>query len=263
MTIGRRVLLGEHGTVRGIEVEDRATGDRYEIGAPLVAIAADAFGSPQLLWASGIRPRALGHYLNDQPQITASVYLAPGILAQREVELCFGGSGNEREALTGVSWIPFHAPDYPFHGQVMQRDATPMPLEDGREGDPRPVVGLGCFTTKEIRFEDFVEFDDDRLDAFGMPSPRIHYQLTETDQATLAQARRIIDRLTAHLGTPVSPPRHLPAGSSLHYQGSVRMGPVDDGTSVCDPDGQVWGVPGLYVAGNGVIPTATAPTLRL
>jgi choline dehydrogenase-like flavoprotein len=41
------------------------------------------------------------------------------------------------------------------------------------------------------------------------------------------------------------------------------MGESNDGTAVCDPNGQVWDVEGLYVAGNGVIPTPTAcnPTL--
>ena len=55
----------------------------------------------------------------------------------------------------------------------------------------------------------------------------------------------------------------MPLGASLHYQGTTRMGEADDGTSVCGPDSEVWGVPGLFVAGNGVIPTSTAcnPTL--
>ncbi|XAZ31844.1 GMC oxidoreductase [Paenarthrobacter ureafaciens] len=41
------------------------------------------------------------------------------------------------------------------------------------------------------------------------------------------------------------------------------MGLEDDGESVCSPDSEVWGVSGLFVAGNGVIPTPTAcnPTL--
>jgi choline dehydrogenase-like flavoprotein len=41
------------------------------------------------------------------------------------------------------------------------------------------------------------------------------------------------------------------------------MGHVDDGTSVADPWSRVWGVDGLVVGGNALIPTATAmnPTL--
>ena len=55
----------------------------------------------------------------------------------------------------------------------------------------------------------------------------------------------------------------MPLGASLHYQGTTRMGETDDGESVCGPDSEVWGVSGLFVAGNGVIPTSTAcnPTL--
>ncbi len=80
----------------------------------------------------------------------------------------------------------------------------------------------------------------------------------------MERARHEIVRLAEAVGDPVGDrPFTLPLGSSLHYQGSTRMGVADDGTSVCDVDSEVWGVPGLFVAGNGVIPTATAcnPTL--
>jgi choline dehydrogenase-like flavoprotein len=41
------------------------------------------------------------------------------------------------------------------------------------------------------------------------------------------------------------------------------MGAHDDGTSVTDPTGMVWGVEGLHLATNGLIPTRLAvnPTL--
>ena len=48
-----------------------------------------------------------------------------------------------------------------------------------------------------------------------------------------------------------------------HVMGTCRMGVVDDGTSVTDGFGEVWGTRGLYLATVGVIPTALAvnPTL--
>ena len=49
----------------------------------------------------------------------------------------------------------------------------------------------------------------------------------------------------------------MPNGSSLHYQGTMRMGETDDGTSVADPWSRVWGYDDLVVGGNALIPTAT------
>ncbi len=91
----------------------------------------------------------------------------------------------------------------------------------------------------------------------------IRYTLTDVDRQTLKSMRANIDRCAEVLGDLLTEPNHAPGGSSLHYQGTVRMGPTDDGESVCDPYARVWGVEHLHVGGNGLIPTSTAanPTL--
>jgi choline dehydrogenase-like flavoprotein len=126
------------------------------------------------------------------------------------------------------------------------------------------VVGLGLFCSKDLQWDDRVEFDDAQADHYGMPAMTIHYTLTDQDHEHLGRARDQVMRWAQSLGEPLgSAPFTLPPGSSLHYQGTTRMGAADDGRSVCGPTSEVWGVPGLFVAGNGVIPTATAcnPTL--
>ncbi|HTQ90329.1 MAG TPA: GMC oxidoreductase [Streptosporangiaceae bacterium] len=263
-TIVRRILHSA-GRVSGVEAAGR-DGVPARISARVVVVAADALRTPQLLWASGIRPPALGRYLNDQPQVVAAVSVrTPGSgTSAGQAELNYGqGESDQRDLLAGVAWVPFADGLHPFHGQVMQLDASPVDL--GIEDPSGVVVGLGWFCAKEIRAEDRLEFDDDEPDAFGLPSIRIRYRLTGRDreqiQAAMTQQRRAAAALGGFI--PGGEPRLLPAGTSLHYQGTVRMGEADDGTSVCDPASAVWGVAGLYVGGNGVIPTATAcnPTL--
>lgn len=250
-----RVLV-EGGRARGVRVRDMRDGSEHDVAARFVVVAADSLRTPQVLFASGVRPAALGRYLNDQPQVIYGVRLRDVVDAPSATT-----QDSSITAQSGVSWVPF-TDAHPFHGQVMQLDASPVPLD----GDlvPGSIVGLGWFCAKDIQESDRVEFSEDTLDDYGMPAMRIHYTLTDKDHKTLSAARAAIVATGALLGDPLDPePLTFPPGASLHYQGTVRMGRVDDGTSVCDPHGQVWNVAGLYVAGNGVIPTATAcnPTL--
>ncbi len=148
----------------------------------------------------------------------------------------------------------------------MYVERIPFPLPGLEEVDaPAGFATMGWGFRKWPRAEDRVEFSDDGLDPFGMPAITIHYELTERELAEQERALANVARAGSALGTfpKGGEPRVMPKGSSLHYMGTIRMGEVDDGTSVCDSYSRVWGFDNLFVGGNGVIPTANAcnPTL--
>lgn len=264
-TLCRRLLV-QGGRVTGAELVDLTTGAVQTVTADVVVVAGDALRTPQLLHASGIRPAALGRWLNDQPQVIALIELDldGGTAAGVRAGTSNGALSDGRDGVSGVSWLPFHDPEFPFHAQLMQMDTSPIALPPLPDGTTRPVVGLGLFLAKDMRADDRITFDGG-ADALGMPRFRLDYALTQADRARVARAFDWAHRIGQALGrvVPGGEPMLLPAGTSLHYQGTHRIGPKDDGTSVCDPDGRVWGIQNLYLGGNGAIPTATAcnPTL--
>jgi choline dehydrogenase-like flavoprotein len=243
------------------DVEHRATGRRHRIAARAFFVAADALRTPQLLWASEIRPPALGRYLNDHIQVVAAVALdAPAV---RPADGAIARTRDRDDPIAGVFWVPFSGSRHPFHGQVMHLDMSPIGIVDA--GPEDHVVGLGWFVPKEIRPDDRVTFSDRQGDAYGLPAMRIEYALTEHDLENVDAAIADLERGATALGEPVRGrgPTRIPAGSSLHYQGTTRMGESEGDESVCDPFSRVWGFENLFVGGNGLIPTATAgnPTL--
>lgn len=254
-TICRR-LVADGARVRGVEVEHRPTGLRETIEATTFFVAGDAIRTPQLLWKSGIRPPALGRYLNDHTQVICGVKLDPTLVS--------GGSTRvDEDPVVGVFWVPYSGAQHPFHGQVMHLEMSPIDIVGAAETEH--VVGLGWFVPKDLRADDRVTFSETESDAFGMPRPHIEYTLTPRDRDRIDAALVDQARGAAALGeeVPGRGPTLVPPGSSLHYQGTTRMGDADDGESVCDPHSRVWGFDNLLVGGNGVIPTSTAsnPTL--
>ncbi len=269
LSLVRRVEL-ENGRATGVTVEDLRTRKTSFFAADLVVVAADAFRSPQLLWASGIRPAALGHYLTEHPVVISTVALDADKIGRFATEEDLDDeiarrSVNPVDPVAAVNRIPFSEPDHPFSLQVMYAENPPFPLDPSHPaaGNRWGYVNMGYGMRKQPRFEDGVAFDDDELDYRGFPNMTIEYRLTDAEHAEIAAATERLRRAGASLGVFIAEPRLLPNGSSLHYMGTTRIGETDDGTSVADPWSRVWGVDGLVVGGNGVIPTANAmnPTL--
>jgi len=268
LTLVRRI---EHdgGVVRGLVVEDLRTRAESVVEADVVVVAADAFRSPQLLWASGIRPAALGRYLTEHHVVISTVALDAENMAalvsdEEFTEERARRAKNPADPVAAVNRIPFSEPEHPYSAQVMYAENPPFPLDPSHphSGNRWGYVNMGFGVRKFPRVEDGVTFSDDEKDYRGLPNFAIQYALTEREETEIAQATERLRRAGHALGTFVAEPRLLPNGSSLHYMGTMRAG-TDPETSVADPYSRVWGYENLVVAGNGLIPTANTmnPTL--
>ncbi|MHC2998536.1 GMC oxidoreductase [Microbacterium sp. HJ5] len=269
LSLVRRV---EHDGTRatGVVVEDLRTREISTVPADVVVVAADAFRSPQLLWASGIRPQALGRYLTEHHVVITTIALdgdRMGALvsdAQLDEELA-RRARHAADPVAAVNRIPFSEPGHPFSLQVMYAENPPFQLDPSspHAGNRWGYVNMGYGVRKHPRAEDGVTFSDDELDYRGLPNMTIEYALTDVEDAEIAEATERLTRAGEALGDFVAQPRLLPNGSSLHYMGTLRMGESDDGTSVADPYSRVWGFDNLVVGGNALIPTANTmnPTL--
>jgi choline dehydrogenase-like flavoprotein len=247
-----RSLKWSDGRVTGAVLEAWPGGGSEEVDARAVVVAAGSFRTPQLLWASGIRPEALGRYLVDHPRSMAAVELDPDV-----VPPLAPGEG-------GSALVPFADPGYPFLGLVTASPtADYLNLPADARGDLQGGAGYASFDWYGRTFprpENGVVFSDERADWCGMPAMTVEFELNAAEEAEWDRAVQSLDLASSALGRHV-PGRHarkMPLGMHYHYLGMARMGDRDDATSVCDPYSRVWGFENLFVGGNGLIPTATA-----
>jgi choline dehydrogenase-like flavoprotein len=155
----------------------------------------------------------------------------------------------------GVShyWLPMNDPEIPGAGQLVGS------VHHDENGDFLGVTcGFSMYCRTEVRIENQLRFSDSHSDLLQMPRIEIDFSYNERDLAAIDQMRAVQTMLGQGVGEfdPARNSALLEPGSSLHFTGTVRMGTSPDGTSVCDPNGAVWGVDGLYVAGCGTIPTS-------
>lgn len=254
------------GRVRHAEVQGLDPRRTVRIRAETFVVAAGAILTPQLLWSSRVardEPSALGRYLSDHPLAFAQVALGTEILDRIR-----GLGGRDGE----VPIPPSDPPPFlslplsehrPFHGLVLSGPYDRRYLEEGL--DERLLLNLYWYSRVTPRRDNRVTFHREPRDLHGLPQPTFHYSLGDADRELTEAMLHDLRRVGSLLGTflPMAPPQLLAAGSSMHTLGTTRMGPADDGDSVVDVDGRVWGFDNLYLGGTGVIPTATAtnPTL--
>lgn len=258
------------GTVQCAIVRDLLNKTDYTITANIYIIAAGAVLTPQILFASEIKPHALGHYLCEQPLAFCQIVLLQSLIDSIEDHPKFRLTHLHDPIPIPYSdpqpqcWIPV-SENRPWHCQI-HRDA----FSYGGVApniDTRLIVDLRWFGKVEPCFENCVEFSqkEDNRDTFGMPQPTFHFKVSPSDGE---QAHKMMEDMLVAAGAlggflPGSEPSFQLPGLALHITGTCRMGAADDGKSVVNTSSKVWKYNNLYLGTCGVIPTGTAcnPTL--
>lgn len=262
-TIARRLIL-DGDRVVGAEVEHLPTGKVETIEAKAVVVAANALQTPQLLWASGIRPDPLGRYFTEHVLVYSVVALGDEVVRRAGIDTPVKELVKDPTAST--FGIPYTAGVHPYRTQVMHMADAPFPVDEAAVGvGAARYVAMGNGVRKFPRAEDRVVFSETETDRWGMPQLTIEYEVTDRELAEVDAAMADLRAVAQSIGAfvPGGEPRLMPAGTSLHYKGTVRMGDDGGAESVVDTRSRVWGFENLFLGGNGLIPTATVtnPTL--
>ncbi|OSC39591.1 GMC oxidoreductase [Mycobacterium decipiens] len=263
---GTRIAYAEARDLIGMRAV-RIYADRY-------VVACGAVLTPQLLWASQIRPDALGRYLTEHPTVFCQVILLRDLVDQIDGDERFAAALGSHRQLYPDDTLPIPARDpapniwipvtegRPWHAQI-NRDAFHY-ADRVPHIDTRLIMDLRWFGMVDPRPDNRVWFSDRHSDVHGMPQPTFDFSFSPADAARLhammAEMLRAALAIGGFLGG--SEPSFPTPGLPLHISGTVRMG-QDPATSVVDTNSRVWGFENLYLGGNGLLPTATAsnPTL--
>jgi long-chain-alcohol oxidase len=271
-TRAERVLI-EGGAARGVEART-AAGHRVTVRARAVVSAAGALHTPALLSRSGVRSKALGKHLRLHPvlvvwgQFDDEARPWEGMLAatysDQDADMD-GGYGVKYEHVATppsilLSFSPWRGARH--HADLMQalpytgglgillRDHGVGEVRTGRDGEPIVSYRLAPQDVEHMRRG--LRGAAGVVEAMG--ARRIyssHSRWVAYEPGRDGDADRFVRDADA-CGWGPGQAQMI----SFHIMGSARMGGSPD-DSVCDPSGQVWSTPGLYVCDGSAFPTAS------
>ena len=272
-TRAERVLV-ENGAACGVEAVT-ADGHRVTVRARAVVSACGALHTPSLLARSGVASKALGKHLRLHPvlviwgQFDEQVRPWEGMLSStysdQDMDMDGNGYGVKYEHVAIppsilLSFSPWrggreHAElmqALPYTGGVgvLLRDHGVGEVRTGRDGEPVVRYKLTPADVEHMRRgvrggAQVVEAMDARR-VFSSHSKWVAYE-----PGTRGDLDSFMGAADA-CGWGAGQAQLV----SFHIMGSARMGASPD-DSVCDPTGQVWGTPGLYVLDGSAFPTAS------
>lgn len=280
--IAHFIDIGPDGRVTRIRFK-RPDNTEHEASSQVYVLAAHGIETPKLLLASksaalpdGVANASgqVGRNLMDHP-VQLSWALARDPLGQPRGPLSTAGIDATRRRADRDRQSAFRVEfgndgwRWPVGGpEVIAADM----VKKGLRGEPL-AHALAHHSTRQIRLSSLAEqLPDpenrivpafDKLDALGIPRPRLSYRIDAYTRDGMAASRALHDRIFDALGATFREHKEEPQGAG-HVMGTYRMG-TDPRTSVVDAELRAHDHENLFMLGSGVFPTAgTAnPTLTI
>lgn len=242
-------VICTQGKIEGVEVVSPSKKLHF-LRSKVVVLSAGTFESPRILLNSGIPGKAIGHYLTFHSNI-----VLPGIFHTAVVPEMLGASVAPSASIPETDKRPFRLGWVPVPSRS-------RPLQN------ELAVLMASYGTVESRFENRVALDPNIRDAYGIPEIRIYFSYSEQDYAVMRQIPPVMLQAAEAAGMSIEYTNGRPAfslsppGRDFHSSCTCRMGD-NPNEATTNRFGEVFGVSGLFVADNSVLPTlpASNPTL--
>lgn len=283
------IVVDSGGRATGVHYIDRVSREHREAYAKVIVVAAAAFESARILLNSkspahpqgiGNSNGVVGHYLMDHftiegagggmPTLRSSkrepVGRPCGFLIPKYVNTATS-TGKDRNSKfirgyrfdgDGSQELYGHAFLLPEFGDAWRkkvREEIPYYFGIEAQGECLP------------RYDNFVQLDPQKKDAWGIPALHIHASYGENDRAIAAAMREDLNSIldAMHLSDVTPPKSELSIfGKNIHECGTARMG-ADPKNSVVDANCRVHDTPNVFVTDGAVFTTQGCyePTLTI
>ena len=283
-----RVLMGANGRATGVEYVDRKTGQRHQVSARAVVLAAGTGETARLLLNSGTDRRGLangsgelGRNLTDSTGASFSAYIPKLAGRPRYNEDGIGGQH---------IYIPFWQYkeqargelDFArgYHFEIGGRFDIPPPatLPRAYGSALRQAVRQSSGATLRLTLrgemipnkDTFCEIDPGVKDKYGIPVLRFAFKWSQNEVNQVAHGRRsahaVFERLGGTILSPDLPVEQImtAGGEIIHELGTARMGDSPR-NSVVNSYGEAWEVPNLVLMDGAVFASGAHknPTLTI
>ncbi|MEG8037894.1 GMC family oxidoreductase [Sphingomonas sp. LR60] len=288
-----RVVMGGRGRAAGVEYIDRKTGQRHQVKARAVVLAAGTGETTRLLLNSAEQGRGLA---NSSGQLGRNLTDSTGASFRAFIPGLAGRPRYNEDGIGGQHiYIPFWQYEQQkrgeldfargYHFEIGGRFGVPaeaaLPRVWGKDLKQAVRNASGATIGLTLRGEmipnkdTFCEIDPTVKDRFGIPVLRFAFRWSKHEVNQVAHGRRaahsVFKRLNGTILDPDLPPEQImtAGGEIIHELGTARMG-ADPKSSVVDSYGQTWDVDNVvlmdgatFASGPHKNPTLTILALAL